>query len=78
MENIAARFGRGEGHHEDMPGKWDGGGSQQFTSMTLAESYSSGDVKPEGATSGKPNYPQNSSQNLSCIQEMQGQGWNRD
>lgn len=44
MENIAARFGRGEGHHEDMPGKWDGGGKlpTKFKSKFILYSRNAG------------------------------------
>ena len=57
--------------------------------MTLAETHSSGDMKPEKTIScnqagppveGKRQQPthKGSTQNLSYLQEMQGQKWNRD
>lgn len=70
-------------HIKDLSEICDGRGSRKCMKVTLADTPSSGDVKPEEATSSvrqdyqwreKEKYPPTklSTQNLSCFQEIQG------
>ena len=83
----------GWGNFYDVLETWDGGGSQESLGVDLANSLVSGDMEPEEATSysdAGPYHPTQrpdkdtnsptklSTQNLSCLQEIQGQRWSSD